>query len=644
MVMFWVWLVVLGAGLVQSQERCSEICRYVYYDPYWERTSDSFFNTVVGGTLGPGIVTAEYKMSDSVSDRFYFFAGSNINAPLFIRFELSSIKLRGQLHGSVRGYVTLNLSPGDFFQISDKEPSHYLIIFGDSDSDQKHAIEYKYGSEDIWNDFQKSNVRLRDTTFLRNYNGVAIFKYISICPDSTPRLCEEKGTTVIQARLGRSYTLICSAAGAPFLTSSWTKDGVFTSSSKVTVDTDRANHKITSTIEISSFTVDHIGKWDCTISNKNFGNSVTKVYEVRYSQEVILDQTPEEDFYTSMEGEYVTLDWKVTGWPLEKVTFNCDTVNKSQINTNTAGYRTTNPPSVRFQLTLQNEDQVLCTVQHGEQVLGTTNITRVGLGCVVGERGVGKDCLVCPLGQTSEPGTSTCFPTTSSCEEGFYGIGHNCSLCPVGESSPVGSVKVQECLKIAHKSGVNVGFVVGASVAGAIAASGLVFLIPKLVKKYRESGDGKNGDGKRTNDIEKHKVASIDQKKSKEKEKDDKAIKTKRGNPDDMIAYKDEVQMYYYGGGASETSAPPPLPPKSSLASKELTRRKSNQHLNRSRRRKTRRKMDGDQACDTAVKRKVSDYIDNTIVPTQDEYYHSEHYYEDLDRKDGSPISSEWSD
>ena len=641
--MFIVLLVLIGTGLVLSQEKCPAICRHAFNDPHWESNNDSSFTEYVdGGSLGPGIVTAEFYMNDDDRLGFLHFSAENSrNRPISIIFETSSITFYGRLRGLDRGSEKRQFPPGNFFQISDEDQDHYLIIFGDSD--QKQTIEYNYGSESIWNDFQDSNVRLRDTYRVRNDGGSAVFKYISICSNAVPMLCGEQTPTVIEAKLGESYTLICSAAGAPFLTSSWTKDGVFTSSSTVTLDTDEADHRITSTIEISNFSVDHIGKWECTVSNKNFGQSVTKIYKVRYSKEVILHLVPAEDFYTSSKGKNETFNWKVTGWPLDKVTFTCDTVKKSQISTDKIGYRTTNPPSVEFTLTLQNEDQVLCTIKHEDQVLGTTNITRVGLGCVVGEKGVGKDCVVCPLGQTSDPGSATCYPTQSMCQEGFYGTGINCTLCPVGESSPAGSVKVQECLKIAHKSGVSLGLVVGASVAGAIVAAGLVFLIPKLVKKYRatKSSSEEAGEEKGAGDMEKNKAGSAQKNKTKKgtKKKKDKPEKTKAGNHDDMVAYKDEVQMYYYAGDASKADAPPPLPPKSAQASKELKRRKSNQHRNRNRKPRQKKGDEEEQAYDTTVKRKVPtiDYIDNTIIPPV------EHYYEDLDQL-GESDSSEWSD
>ena len=641
--MFIVLLVLIGTGLVLSQESCPSICRHVYNHPDWKLKDRGFFDEHIdGGSLGSGIVTAEYHMNDDGhSGSLKFIAGVSINKPLTITFKTSSITFNGELDGLLQDSKEIQFPPGNFFQISDDDPNHYLIICGDSDRKQK--IEYNYDSESIWKDFQDNKARLRDTVKVRNSDGSAVFKYISICQDAVPRLCGEQTPTVIEAKLGESYTLICSAAGAPFLTSSWTKDGVFTSSSTVTVDTDKPDHKITSTIEITSFSVDEIGRWECTISNKNFGKSVTKIYEVRYSEEVILAQAPTEDFYTSGKGKTMTFDWKVTGWPLDKVSFNCHTIKKSQISTDTTGYLTTNPPSVDFRVTLQDEDQVLCTIKHEDQVLGTTNITRVGLGCVVGEKGVGKDCVVCPLGQTSDPGSATCYPTQSVCQEGFYGIGVNCTLCPVGESSPVGSVKVQECLKIAHKSGVSVGLVVGASVAGAIVAAGLVFLVPKLVKMYRatESGNEETGEGKGANDMKKNKAGSAQKNKAKKetKRKEDKLKKTKADNPDDMMAYKDEAQMFYYAGEASEAAAPPPLPPKSVQASKELKRRKSNQHRNRNRKPRQKKGDEKEQAYDTTVIRKVPtiDYIDNTIIPPV------EHYYEDLDRL-GESDSSEWSD
>ena len=616
-----------------SGETCPDICTFVYNDPNWSSKhliNSRFTQRVESGTLGPGIVTAEYFKNGDI----HGFGNANLHFttgggnPLVIRFRHSTLAVYGE-HGGTKGTMSLDILDKkdlDYFQISDKNSDHYVIIVGDKKTQSKNSFNYNYNSDKIWKEFQSNKVRLRDTVTIEYRPNLEspVFKYISICPDATPRLCDDEQPPTIEAEIGAPYTLTCTAIGAPFLDASWTKDGEFRPSSR---DSDDNNHRITSKIEIKSFTVDDIGRWMCTIHNRNFGDRVTKTHDLRYSSEVNLEQAPSQDFYVTKANESTTFEWIVVGWPLDEVTLNCENVEETKLSTDTSGHRETDPPSVKLQLVLQDEDQVLCSVQQGGKVLGTTNITRVGYGCQAGERGVEKRCEECPLGETSLKGSADCFAAQSDCKEGFYGTGSDCSPCPKGESSPANSVKVQECLKVSHASGVSIALVIGASVAAALITAGLFLLVPILVRMYKkkkmESDDLDTKNRVNKNDTE---ITITD---------NSRVHKAGQKNTHDDMAYRDGIQEYYLAGEASEIR-PPPLPPREEQPLSGATKKTPARTRKRQRKQRTtpnlKQELEGTWAGATQPESTAPSeiYIENTVVPDGDQFY-DHHYYEDLD-------------
>ena len=658
--MFLVLLLVLvSSGL--SKETCPNICTFVHINPDWADGYDSsFVADVKSGTLGPGIVTAEYvRTGGGYMDHTLYFRSDDGNYPLMLRFSDSqNMIVQGQYSWSSYGYRYLEIpETSDYFQITDQNPDNYVIIAGDSNS--KKSFDYNYGSEDTWKTFQRNNVRLRDVTRIDSYSfspeDSIVFKYlyISICPDATPRLCDDELSTVKEAKLGEPYTLTCTATGAPFLAASWIKDGEIKQSSHSYLS-EGPDHRITSNIDIMSFKVDDIGKWTCSVSNKNFGGSVTKTHELKYSREMKLEVYPPENFYIQNVNGGTIFEWIVTGWPLDQVTLQCDDVDDTQITIDTNGHRDTNPPSVNLMLTLQKEDKVFCTVKDGTKVLGTASLTRVGYGCVVGEKGVGKDCEVCSIGETSLGGTPDCFAGASDCQEGFYGTGEDCVSCPNGKSSPAGSVKIQECLKISSKT--NIPLVVGASIAAALFTAGLILLLPRLKQVYESRVTERRDPGAEEGDVEKTQEpctkvtnAETDRATTNNQEMVDmKTRKAERNCISDSLAYEDGNQEYYFKGAASEKRAPP-LPPRKEGPPREVTKKKTakNRKGKSPRKSQFQQELEGNLASKAQVAPKDPDgvYIDNTIVPEDD------HYYEDLDNQywalpenADSTRSDSWSD
>lgn len=630
--MFLVLLLVLVTSGLSKETSCPNLCTFVYNDPDWADKGGNdtdFTANVESGTLGPGIVTAEYVIPSSGHHDFLrFHTGTPSDEPLALQFLKSRIRVLGYYLGNIYGEKYFDIpEPSDYIQITDQNSDNYVIIIGDTSWKSKVSLSYNYGSEDTWTIFQSNNVRLRDVTKIVNVrNSVTVFKYISICPDATPRLCDDQLSTVKEAKLGEPYTLTCSATGAPFLAASWIKDGEIKPSSHSYVS-DGPDHKITSNIDIRSFTVDDIGKWTCSIFNKNFGDAVKKTHDLRYSWEVKIKQSPSENFYIAKVNRGTTFEWIVTGWPFDQVTLDCNDVDNRQLSTDKIEHPETDPPSVNLKLTLQKEDQVSCIVKDGTKVLETANITRVGQGCVVGEKGVGKDCEVCSIGETSVEGSADCFAAESDCQEGFYGIGGDCLSCPEGKSSPSASVKIQECLKISNNSKANIPLVIGASIVAALFTAGLILLVPRLKREYkrrmsitREGGKEESIDKTqepRPEDLNAETTTDFATTNNQEKT-DNTTRKTEETHISGSLAYED--------GTAREKGAPP-LPPRKEGPPREVTKKKTGKtHKGKSSRKSQfQRDLEGSLSSQVASKTPDVDYIDNTIVPKDF------HYYEDLD-------------
>ena len=610
----------------------------MYNDPDWAGkggNDTNFTANVESGTLGPGIVTAEYVIPSSrhYTEFLEFHTSRPSNRPFQFSFVNSQIRVMGQYLGSFDGDKYFDIpKPTDYIQITDQNPDNLVIIVGDTSWKSKASLSYNYGSEETWKLFQDNDVRLRDVTKIvnpRNSNST-VFKYISICPDATPRLCDDQLSTVKEAKLGEPYTLTCSATGAPFLAASWIKDGEIKPSSHSYVS-EGPDHTITSNIAIGNFTVDDIGKWTCSIFNKNFGDAVKKTHELRYSWEVNIKQSPSENFYITKVNGGTTFEWIVTGWPFDQVTLDCNDVDNRQLTTDKSEHQETDPPSVNLKLTFQKEDQVSCTVKDGTKVLKTANITRVGQGCAVGEKGVGKDCEVCSIGETSVKGTADCFAAESDCQEGFYGIGGDCLSCPEGKSSPSESVKIQECLKISNNSKTSIPLVIGVSVVAALFTAGLILLVPRLKREYkRRMSITREGDKEENIDKtqeprpeDRNAETTTDCATTSNQEKtDNKTRKTEETHISGNLAYEDGNQEYYFKGTACEKRAPP-LPPRIERPPREVTKKKTGKNRKGKSPRKS--QFQQDLASQVASKTPDGDYIDNTIVPKDF------HYYEDLD-------------
>ena len=453
-------VVILVVLTVNGNSSCENICTFLYNNPDWESHTNiadtAFIQPVTAGSV-TGIVTAsletftvensnhnydvngEKKYFDFL--RFMKDSGGN-HQPIFFRISRSGNNqyFVGKL-GARKGETSFGkqTSVKRMIQISDSDQKFYKILIGDPG--KAVSWDYNYNNPSDWKQFQDSNVRLSDVQTIKSDGRCTVYKYISACTDPTPRLCDNKQHVAENVDLSSSFTLSCSGSGAPFLDVSWTKDGNSTEIGPTTVlTTTRADHKIQSTITIDSITVDHLGTWTCTIMNKNFEESVTKTYELKYTYPATLVESPDVDYYQGSETDDTTLTWVVEAWPVERVTIDCGNISVTR-NKDT----TSVPPKLTFTLVLRMQDVVNCTLKSGQNVLETREITRVGYNCTTGEKGVGKECEVCETGETSVAGIGNCFPANSSCTEGTWGVDEDCESCPANQTSFNGTVKMQEC-------------------------------------------------------------------------------------------------------------------------------------------------------------------------------------------------------
>ena len=440
---------------------CSNICSFLYSNPKldWENHSSiaetGFIVTVTPGSV-TGIITARFETFIDIYNeppnnrkwdilRFHNDdTDDQQNQSLFFRINLES---NGVINGKKDGYpigaTFLGYQIVQSIQISDLSDNFYEIFIGDPGNAQR--LEYNYESDSTWKRFQNNKLRLQDTVKIKNGGGCTVYKFISACSDPTPRLCDEQLVTE-NVILGSPHTLTCTGSGAPYLAVMWTRDEATVPGWTSTYDNTTADHQITSTVEIDNINFDHLGEWNCTIRNKNFGDSAIKTFVLEYTDPVILLDSPDPEYYKD-NGTGTEFEWTVQGWPLKQVTLDCGNENIS-VTRNETGYTTFIPPQIGFNITLSIENVVNCVLKDGDKVLNTRNITRVGYNCIVGEGGVGKDCVECESGETSAAGVGVCFARKSCCTEGYWGIDGDCYLCPNNQTSSFHAVKPQECFPL----------------------------------------------------------------------------------------------------------------------------------------------------------------------------------------------------
>ena len=435
---------------LETIKACTSICSNLYSNPDWEvhkNKSDTLFNVSVTPGSVTGIITASFETFTSHYGKSWDFLrffntvhGHNQSLVFRIENTRNYGYIRGKINDGKIGDKRLSYRIYGSIQISDLDSNFYEIFIGNPE--EATTYEYNYDDTSTWKQSQKYMMRLRDTAFIKSDGRCSVYKFISACSNPTPILCDKQLVTE-NVNLGSPHTLTCTGSGAPFLNVTWTRDKATVPDWTNTYNNTTADQKISSVVEIENITFDHLGEWNCTIRNHNFGNNVTKTLVLQYTSPVTLLDYPHLEYYKD-NGTDTEFKWTVQGWPLKQVTLDCGNANSS-VTRNETGYMTSIPPRFRFLLTLRNEYVANCVLKDGDKVLNTRNITRFGYNCTEGEGGAGKDCEVCKPGQTSVAGVGECFVGNSSCREGDWGIEGSCSPCPVNQTSSPNALKLQDC-------------------------------------------------------------------------------------------------------------------------------------------------------------------------------------------------------
>ena len=326
---------------------------------------------------------------------------------------------------------TFNIQISDYAAVKSK---YYAIYFSGN------YLKFNYDNK--WDDF--NGKQLLTANRIVSDLFCSYYKYIMICPDAVPTMCDSK-TPVL--KLGSSLTITCKAAGSPILELAWTlPNGSLYSGAPSYLNENE--DVITSQLTIANYSVKDSGIYTCTVKNQNYGHRDDKTFDLTYLEEIKVTP-PDVTTFTDRNSIKIFV-WTVTGWPLSNVKMDCDT-HKDVVKT-TEVFNELSPKKF-FTLKVTNQSTVTCEIATDDGTLETTTITRVGYNCTGGSYGDGKNCLACPFWTTS-PAESfdfkDCYNVTSQCIAGDYGVNIDCSPCPDGLTSTDYTVKEQDCFVSIH--------------------------------------------------------------------------------------------------------------------------------------------------------------------------------------------------
>ena len=333
----------------------------------------------------------------------------------------------------------------------------------------KNNVQLNYGSVDDWNSY--SSYRLNTADNIRSDLFCTHYTSIMICENSQPKICSLDGP-VKPLILGASYTLTCKGVGSPILEVTWKKTDESAIDGTQTLNED--NDVITSTLTIQNYSTSESGVYTCSVRNQNYGDEATNTFDMTYTQAIIVT-SPAVTYYKEGEGDTVFV-WYITGWPLVEVKLMC---NMTEVHAEEYAVTETEKLFISKTTTEDTFAMQNCIVYNGASMLDNLNITRVGFNCHTGYYGQGKDCLLCPFGQTSlaeSDDLNNCYNASSQCIAGNYGIDRVCSPCLDGRTSVDYTVKEEDCFE---KPGTS-----AAVIGGAAGGGGGVLIAALLVVLY----------------------------------------------------------------------------------------------------------------------------------------------------------------
>ena len=497
--------VVLFVLVVGFSESCDSSCYFIYDNRTGNVTRDAVkpWNTTekLGDSVGElvhrgaggkltGLITVKGGFhGERNNDYLRFRKSGEWNQPVIFNFhdgkELKKVSVYGECKsGSCNSGVSEKETVTDWkigqefnFQISDANVAtsgFYNIYINEKN------VQLDYGSETAWDSY--SSYRLNTADNIRSDLFCTHYTSIMICENSQPKICRLDGP-VKPLILGDSYTLTCKGVGSPILEVTWTKPDE--SAVSVTRTLNKDNDVVTSTLEIQDYSTSDSGVYTCTVRNQNYKDEATNTFDMTYTQTVIVTP-PAVTYYKEGEGD-TDFVWYITGWPLVEVRLVCNMTDVP------AGEYAVKETEKRFTSKTTTEDTFAmrnCIVYYnGASMLDNLNITRVGFNCRTGYYGEGKDCLLCPFGQTSlveSDDLNNCYNVSSQCIAGDYGIDRVCSPCPDGKTSEDYTVKEGDCFEKPGTSAAVIGGAVGGG-GGLVVVLVVVLLVLLYIRKKSSS-------------------------------------------------------------------------------------------------------------------------------------------------------------
>ena len=320
---------VLALFALSNAQSCSNSCSYVYdnrtgnYTPnvagrmeLYRNTSSVSFRTGVF-TINGLFTCSEYQ--DHLRFRRLNSEGSQADwHPLIIRpfTGVDQANIFGRLDRSdtISGEQTLNnWKDGNKMnlQISDHVPNSYSIYMN-----SKH-LSYNYSNG--WKDFDGKRLGTINSIF-SDLNCMQ-YTYIMICDNTElqPKICDVSRPSEYQdLNLGKNYNLSCGGTGVPYLEVDWkfkpsfgfeknVEKNVATVASATTDD-----HTIKSQINIRQFSLDDLGIYTCSLTNKNYKNSTSHTFTLDYKQDIKVKTSRTPQFY-KVSDLPITFTWNITG-------------------------------------------------------------------------------------------------------------------------------------------------------------------------------------------------------------------------------------------------------------------------------------------------------------------------------------------
>ena len=321
-------LTLFALSIAQS---CSNSCSYVYDNRAGNVTgtkelyNDRYNNSSTSFRTGVFTINGLFKCPADNKYRYEHLRFRRLIGdeegwqPLIIKLFASTVPAeifgRPDSGSTISGKQTLNnWKDGNKMnlQISDHAPNSYSIYLN-----SKH-LSYNYNNG--WKDFDDK--RLGTTNNIFSDLNCMQYTYFMICDNTElqPKICDVSPSSDYQNLiLGSGYSLRCGGTGVPFLEVDWKFNYSFgvekknaRSSAEISPVVTTDDHTIKSQINIRQFSLDDLGIYTCSLTNKNYKNSTSHTFTLDYKQDIKVKTSRTPQFY-KVSDLPITFTWNITG-------------------------------------------------------------------------------------------------------------------------------------------------------------------------------------------------------------------------------------------------------------------------------------------------------------------------------------------